>query len=300
MIHVPTHTPDGQPYNMFFISGHMRSGTTWMRNLMNLHPDINTQSEGPLKLLARAVAEAEKATWLTSSRDDMPNVLNQLFIKMGHDYTLALARYKPEAQWIGDHTSGHIQPIIPSSPHFNIIRDGRDVLTSWTFHQLRIKFLMGEPYTSMMADLTAEFHKDPEYFVKNPHRLFSVEAWVRSAARGWAQIVTADLAMTKRIEAGEFPGTTICPLRYERCITETAAEQNRMYEFLGLDPAKAAAPSAETKTSAGFAKSNPMWFYRSGKIGDWKNYVTDDFKKWFKAEAGQALLATGYEQNLDW
>jgi hypothetical protein len=73
-----------------------------------------------------------------------------------------------------------------------------------------------------------------------------------------------------------------------------------MYEFLGLDPSKAAAPSAETKTSAGFAKSNPMWFYRSGKIGDWKNYVTDDFKKWFKAEAGEALIATGYEQNMDW
>lgn len=297
---IATNTPDGRPYKMFFISGHMRSGTTWMRNLMNLHPDINTQSEGPLKLLAKGVEDAKKATWLTSSRDDMPAVLDDLFVRMGRDYTLALARYKPEAQWIGDHTSGHIQPIIPACPHFNIIRDGRDVLTSWTFHQLRIKFLIGEPFKSQMAELTEQFHTDPEYFAKNPQQLFSVEAWVRSAARGWSQIVMADLAMTKRIEAGEFAGTTVCPLRYERCITETNAEQKRMYEFLGLDATLAAVPSEKTRTKAGFSKENPMWFYRSGKIGDWRNYVTDDFKKWFKAEAGEALIATGYEQGMDW
>ena len=73
-----------------------------------------------------------------------------------------------------------------------------------------------------------------------------------------------------------------------------------MYEFLGVDPAAAAEPTMQTRTAAGFTRSNPMWFYRSGKIGDWRNYVTDDFKKWFKEEAGEALIKTGYERDLNW
>ncbi|MBX3406012.1 MAG: sulfotransferase domain-containing protein [Phycisphaeraceae bacterium] len=299
-MNIAMHTPDGRPYQMFFISGHMRSGTTWVRNLMNLHPDINTQSEGPLKLLSRAVAEAKRSSWLTSSRGDMPAVLDALFERLARDYTLSLARYKPDAQWIGDHTSENLYITVPGCPHFNIIRDGRDVVTSWTFHQLRLRFLIGEPHRANMAALTERFHADPEHFAKRPADLFSVEPWVRAAARGWAEVVMADLEMIARIEAGEFPGTTICPLRYERCITETKAEQRRMYEFLGVDPDAAAEPSAQTKTSAGFPRTNPMWFYRSGKVGDWKNYATDDFRRWFKEEAGEALVRTGYEQDLNW
>ncbi len=297
---IATRTPDGRSYRMFFISGHMRSGTTWMRHLLNLHPDINTQSEGPLQVLALGVKNAKKAEWLTSSRDEMPAVLDELFVRLARDYTLALSRYKPEAVWIGDHSSGHLDPIVPASAHFNIIRDGRDVLTSWTFHQLKIRFLIGEPWRTPMARLIDAFHNDPEHFKKNPAELFSCELWVRAAANGWAKNVAADLATIARIESGQYPGMTVCPLRYERCIAETRAEQRRMYEFLGLDPTLAAEPSAKTLTKASFWQENPMWFHRAGKIGDWKNYATDEFKRWFKEAAGEALIQTGYESDMNW
>jgi hypothetical protein len=230
----------------------------------------------------------------------MPKLLHQLFVRLGIDYTRALSRYKPDAQWIGDHTSGHIHPFIPRCPHFNIIRDGRDVVTSWTFHQLRHRFLLGEPFRSEMAGLIDSLHKDPDYFAKCPQDLFSHEHRVRSAARGWSQVILKGMATTKRIETGELPGTTICTVRYEQCLSETAAEQQRLYKFLGLNPSLAAAPSDETKTRPGFTHASPMDFFRSGRVGDWKRYSTDSFTKWFKEEAGEALIQAGYERDLEW
>ena len=39
---------------------------------------------------------------------------------------------------------------------------------------------------------------------------------------------------------------------------------------------------------------------RKGISGDWKNHFSPELKKQFKARYGSVLIATGYEQNLDW
>ena len=72
----------------------------------------------------------------------------------------------------------------------------------------------------------------------------------------------------------------------------------KIYMFLGLDPKKAKPLNELTKP--GFEKENPGTFYRKGAVGDWKNYFTEESKKWFKEEAGDALILAGYEENLNW
>ncbi len=89
-------------------------------------------------------------------------------------------------------------------------------------------------------------------------------------------------------------------VRYEDLVEDPVTQARAMYEFLNVDPDKAGAPSTKTYTSAGFDREDPNSFYRKGAIGDWKNYATDDFKSWFKECAGAALVATGYENDLNW
>lgn len=297
----PTHTPDGRPYRVFFICGHMRSGTTWVRNLMNLHPDVNCQSEGPFGAIADCVDRVKHHRWLTSSRDDMPDILDACLADFASAYTRSLAAYKPDASWIGDHTSRPLRVLMPDSPHMHILRDGRDVLTSWTFHQLKLGFEIGEPMRSEMAPLVEAFRKDPNHFYDHPEQLFSSEAWVRHSARGWKLYFERS---RQAIELAKRPGTAhsapVLELRYEELVEDTKSHLNRMFDLLGLDPADAEPISKESKTMASFWKENPTWFYRAGKVGDWKNYATDPFKQWFKEEAGDALQLAGYESDNNW
>jgi hypothetical protein len=73
-----------------------------------------------------------------------------------------------------------------------------------------------------------------------------------------------------------------------------------MYRFLGLDPAEARPLSEKSRTVPGFGREDPSSFYRKGEVGDWKNYATDDFRRWFKDEAGEMLVAMGYEAGSAW
>ncbi len=111
----------------------------------------------------------------------------------------------------------------------------------------------------------------------------------------------ADLDSMKRIEAGD--NGTRCRLhvvRYEQLHADTERGRRGMYEFLGEDPAEALPLSGETRTTAGFEKEDPQSFWRHGKVGDWKRYATDDFKRWFKESAGAALVELGYEKDGSW
>lgn len=40
--------------------------------------------------------------------------------------------------------------------------------------------------------------------------------------------------------------------------------------------------------------------YRKGVSGDWRNYFSEEHKQRFNLEAGEFLIALGYEQNLNW
>ena len=40
--------------------------------------------------------------------------------------------------------------------------------------------------------------------------------------------------------------------------------------------------------------------FRKGQVGDWKNYMTDQARRWVNEEAGQELLRQSYIDSLDW
>jgi len=296
---IANHTPDGRPYRLFFVAGHMRSGTNWVAALLNLHPEINCHGEGPLGYFRTAVDQIRAIDYLYSYFEPYKTVVEEAFHELARRVVLSLARIKPDAQWVGDNTTRQLWPYIPGTHHYYVLRDGRDVLTSWTFHQIRLNFEIGEPFRTSMSGHVAKFKDDIDYFKKNPHELLSDERWVRSCASVWRDFYLTG-ASALRMESEGTLDIKIHPLRYETLLTDAEAQRAAMYRFLDLDPALAAPMSEEGLTAPGFKHDRPDLFHRSGKAGDWQKYTNDNFRRWFKEEAGEALIEAGYEANNNW
>jgi hypothetical protein len=94
-------------------------------------------------------------------------------------------------------------------------------------------------------------------------------------------------------------------LRYEALHTDLDRLVGGMFDFLGVDPALADAPSAKTKTLPGFTSAdgggdNPQSLYRKGAVGEWRNSFGPAQRGWFDAEAGGELIQLGYEPDRAW
>lgn len=70
---------------------------------------------------------------------------------------------------------------------------------------------------------------------------------------------------------------------------------NALYEYLGM-PLK---PSQLKKISESSRSSNTQTF-RTGKIGNWRFEYSEQLKEKFKNEAGDLLIALGYESDYNW
>lgn len=289
---------------LFFVRGHPRSGTNWVGALLNLHPRINCHGEFHFEEIRRAVDSLQSQHWQITGREPLRSVLDHAFHQFVRTCVLSLDARKPGASWIGDRTPRALRPLVPGAPHFLIVRDGRDVLVSWTYHVLRQKpdvlgAVVPRPLLEGFESAVRRFQQDPACFRNHPELLLADEGWVRHVARRWAEWTRADHQAAALIDAGELDAT-VQTIRYERLHADTDAGRRAMYEFLGLDPAEAAPLSPESRTSPGFSRDDATSFFRHGQVGDWKAYATDCMRAWFKEEAGQALIDLGYEKDVNW
>jgi hypothetical protein len=277
---------------LFFVVGHPRSGTNWICNLLNLHPHILCDGEFHFHEIHHAVERVTAEPWRGAAKEPARAALHDAFSDLVRRTLLSIAVRKPGARRVGDRTPRHLVPLIPSCRHIVCVRDGRDVLVSWTFHMLKVggPWLTQGPFGPEMAHLKAEFDQDSTLFDREPHRLLSVEAWLRHYAREWSERITADLEMTRRMEADPHLGSAHWAV-YERVHADVDAESSRMYTYLGVAPDLARAPVSEPNTQPGFTENDPRSFFRSGRVGDWRRFFTEQQLQVFEDLAGNANRA---------
>lgn len=294
-----TFTADGRTHRCFFITGCYKSGTNWVMNLFNSHPQINCKGEFHFEALVRGFDAFTSQSWFLASRpklkvaaiDSMQDVVRRMMY--------AKTRDKPNALWLGDRTPRKLVELLPGAPMVNIRRDGRDVLVSWNFHHLRLKsseniWVGARP----LADrLLVEFKANPAKFESRGQGFLYDEAWFRAHARQWADTVLHDLAAAPRLREA---GTPVLEVVYEDLHRNIEAARKELFGFLNLDASSAAPISREGKTLPGVAAPSPTRFMRKGIVGDWRNYFDDRLIQWFKEEAGDALIAAGYEHDASW
>ena len=323
---------------VFFMVGNGRSGTTWLQNILNSHPEVFCTGEGwffnrnyrrkdadqappqlPLGSLYNAITESEylrqwveRSVW--TAHDDVDEHLDNL-MHVATEYFLSHKLQKTGKRIVGDKTATpgvealeEISRIYPEAKVINIIRDGRDVAVSvmhflWN-HAVEKN---GRKKGVGIYELQPEEFRKREAYRKDPSAVLAeglfTEERLTEIAKGWSKEVSES---TQRAPA--LLGENYAEVRYENLLTQPEEEVRRLLEFLGaLDASPEAAKSCVQ--AMGFEKlserkqgqeDSTSVRFRKGIAGDWKNVFTENDKRIFKEQAGEMLVKLGYEKDLDW
>jgi len=271
----------------------MKSGTNWLASLLGSHAEIDCVGEfhwqnivGPTNFAVQNLPVLlENPKIAKQIRDDIERLTKKALIAKAH----------PDAKLIGDRTPHTIQPVVlRRTPHICIVRDGRDVLVSRAFH------LYNNPETHRLFErfpdldtLRRRFVADPWFFKNNPEHLLRNETMVRESARWWKEHLESD-----RLAQIRHPNLPVYKVKYEDLHADVEKERKKLFKFLRVKPRLAA--KIEGNLKPGFSEERPNEFLRKGKVGDWKNYFSDDQKAWFNDEAGEELQEQAYITGSDW
>jgi hypothetical protein len=321
--------PVAEDAPVFFILGQQKSGTTWLMQILDSHPEILCRGEGrffgadwrqesvkridskrPPSSLYNAVLDAEylklwieRSVW--SRNDDADEHLANL-TRMAIDYFLMGELSKTSGRIVGDksplltpETIKEIARIYPEAKIIHIIRDGRDAAVSavhhsWNFGKIR-------KGAEASAKRITHRKRDP-HEMRNMGESIFAEGQLRKFAAEWSARVSSTVE-----DGPTLPGNGYVEVRYEDLLTRPEEEVRRLLEFLRAEASEKTvkrcvnAASFE-KLSKGRTRGqeDPTSFFRKGIAGDWSNVFTEQDKVLFKKEAGDLLIQLGYEKDDGW
>lgn len=314
---------------VFFVLGQQKSGTTWLMQILDSHPEILCRGEGrffgadwrqesvkrmdskrPPSSLYNAVLDAEylklwieRSVW--SRNDDADEHLANL-TRMAIDYFLMGELSKTSKRIVGDksplltpETIKEVAKVYPEAKIIHIIRDGRDAAVSAVHHSWNFgKIGKG---SEASAKRTTRRKRDPRKMRNMGESIFA-EGQLRKLAAEWSARVSSTVE-----DGPTLPGNRYVEVRYEDLLVRPEEEVRRLLEFLGAEASEKTvkmcvnAASFE-KLSKGRTRGqeDPTSFFRKGIAGDWINVFTEQDKALFKKEAGDLLIRLGYEKDDSW
>ena len=274
---------------IFFIVGCPKSGTTWVQNILDGHPDVFCPGESNVNLLMRHLFQMAEAY-----NRDIDDINRKYIGRSNGCYFLSgetiaylfrtllglLFSSRDEAlraACLGTKNPDHMKHmevsarLLPTARYIHIIRDGRDVAVFGMFHNLRV---------------------NPEGFRK----MFpTLAAYAGNIGASWAADISAARAFGRA-----------CPdryleIRYEDLHRDPDPVIRRMLEFTGVDA---------SKDSVGLCRENGSFerltggrkrgkeerssFFRKGAVGDWKNHFDPRCVDAFMRNGGDMLRELGY------
>jgi hypothetical protein len=301
----PSKSDAGHRY--VFVSGHPRSGTNWVSSLLNLHPDCFCDGEFHFLILRWAMDGFTSLPWYLGALEPQKSVAEESFQQLIRNCLIERANVRRGGKApavLGDHTPRLFRIMIspPEARYIVIQRDGRDVLVSYTYHLLNTKApdVIPEHIRGFYQKQVASLDGSAEAQKAAGVALLNHEPWVRYYANFWSDHILHDHRIWQSVASQGFGGY-VKFVKYETLRADVEGGRREIYEHLGLDPAKAAAVSAETNTAPGFGgREDVTSFYRKGEAGDWRRYFTADMARWFHETAGPAMARAGYEQDGGW
>ena len=300
------------PMPKFFIFGHARSGTTLLARLLRLHPDVHCNWQAHFftrpPLLSGMLAEKSFEAWMArpSNRWNRGRDLSPVALRAMSDYILERDAAREGKSVVGDKSPNvllagkaveELLRIYPDAYLIYIVRDGRDTQISHRFQN----FIDGEQFLKREdLRLRDAFAEDSAPFFAGERSIFTPSA-LKRMANSWADNVTDTHALGRR----HF-GDRYYSLRYEDLLARPFDMLARIWRFLGVEPS-----SMEDKVASEMDKNpdaewqqekapNLVSALEKGKLGSWQQLFTEKDKVLFKAEAGEALIAWGYEDSRDW
>jgi hypothetical protein len=274
--------------NLFFIIGAPKSGTTWLQYLLNGHPEIFCSGEGDFNPLINGFKQVvnDYNTHIDSINKNIGTTNYAVFTKSDLQYLFVNAvglllsnlDAEPNVKCIGSKNpilTKNFQvhaSLLPNAKFIHIIREGRDVVVSAWFNNLR-----GNKEDTIRR--WPDFHD----FVK-----FGVQEWISDVQKA-------------RVFGIAYPDRYF-ELRYEDLYTNPNPIIQQMLEFLEVD---ASSPMVDRCRLAGNfeavsegrlrGQEDSNSFFRKGIMGDWKNHFDQDCLDTFMQFGTDLLRDLGYE-----
>lgn len=300
------------PMQKFFIFGHARSGTTLLARLVRVHPDVHCNWQAHFfsrpPLLSGMLVDKKFQAWLArpSNRWNHGRDLSPVALRAMSDYILEREAVQEGKSVVGDKSpnvllgGGAIREahrIYPDAFIVYIVRDGRDTMISHRFQN----FIDGSQFLSR-ADLRLRdaFAKDPAPFLAGQRSVFTKSA-MRRMAKSWADNVTDTHHLGRQLYEDRYYA-----LRYEDLLARPNEMLARVWSLLGVEPrgleARVEAEMDQNPDADWQQEKAPELAasLEKGRQGSWREMFTAADKAIFKEQAGEALLAWGYEDSPDW
>jgi hypothetical protein len=304
-----------------FIVGHRKSGSTWLLNLMSLHPDVRGLMETHLFHLGWTEPDPERRTerlfsqtpWsaggkllrhrlahlaaplfkhskpaLSLKREERPATLPDLPLRDQRDlrrHLRGMASPEDYVQRFFHFQRDHLQPrgyLLEKSPrNVHNVERIREI-----FPEARLIVIYRDGRDVVTSDrfFTEDYGGKPFDFA--------------AAVHAWRDDMEAHLAGAER--------HPVFACGYESLLADGPGVTRSLFQFLGLPHDDALIGDLLERSSFRFyagrerGQEDRKRFYRKGIAGDWKNHFSAADKSVFKDIAGDLLIRLGYEQNLAW
>jgi hypothetical protein len=254
--------------------------------------------------LINILATEELNNWLSrrSNRWTYDQGLLSPIVRIVCDYIMEREANRTGKRIVGDKSPDssldvaipHLNCIYPDAHVIHIIRDGRDAVLS-----RRIQLFIDAPGVLDDADLEIRdaFLADREPFLRLERSLFT-RRWLENAATRWAGNVR-----NTHEKGQDLYNDRYFWLRYEDLIGDPSAWLEKVWNFLGAEPATSELTSVIRKTMtenpavAWQEKQAPEMVkdLKRGIAGGWQEMFTYDDRQLFERIAGEELASWGYE-----
>lgn len=272
----------GTKSEVFYLRGFQRSGTNWVSNILNLHPEIACVGEYHLQSFFSAKNSILQARFNAFQRDKN---FEKEFLNFVDGFVIRACKNK---KLCGERTpNGLIGTYVPGRKNIIITRDGRDCIVSWYYHCLRRSILLN----NRMKIKKEKFDLNPEYFEEHKNWLLSPLGYLSKLAKQWNDRVCNDIYQLNQADKGNLDMPYFW-IKYEDLLADTEGIREEMYHFLGVNPDKA--KKLNQNTTPGFSEHDPNSHNRIGIAGRWQEYFTQKQHNTFLEQAKEGLNLLGY------
>jgi hypothetical protein len=318
---MPNHGSNGHPdAALAFIVGHYKSGSTWLINLLSLHPAI------------RGVGETSIFPYVTSCSDlheCTDNLFTMSFWSEGGFRRLPRHRLSKWARlarrlW---------KPMLKPEERPTTLMD-LSIVDQVRLRRTLLRSRSKEEYCLRFFDFLRGTFRPERWLIEKNNNIFHVpfirsvfpKAKLLAIHRDGRDVVVSEkfflvneegrtkslrdavLDWRKKMEAHRSyvaeHGVYSCS--YESLLTDGEATVRGILDLLDLPADRATVADMIRRSSFKFTtgrdngREQSRSFYRKGVAGDWVNHFSEADKRVFKDLAGDTLIEFGYEKSLDW
>ncbi|MBI1850056.1 MAG: sulfotransferase [Planctomycetes bacterium] len=315
----------------FFIAGSMKSGTTWLMNVLDAHPDIVCRGEmhalepldGPMipmvptleSISAHATALRQwyylpNSAWNVPYRDNDKQAetvwqLDRDFVRFHFEWTIARlldAEGRGVPKMIGDKSPMHTQYAAHKLDRYfgvyqpwviHIVRDPRDVAVSRWFHHRKLQYEKRHEFVGGFEDAADE--AACRRLIECPDDPVAPGEPFFHNPRFLRQALREWISVNEclAIDGPRFFGTRYVCVRYEDMKLDFEESVGELLDRFGLEGGKAALEQIRNATDVSRGAQRPRVF-REGGTGGWKRYLSAEDLASYEEIAAPLARQFGY------